>query len=458
MSDKKTRFLLFTIVLAVLSLLLLHAGFHKGGLWSERNNDFLAYHRAARAVLNGDLERAYGFDPVPGEYRPSGGGFKPKPYQYPPTLATLITPLGLLPYRVALVVWVLACFALLAWSFRVLDEVLCPPVSGVDKFMGFVLVYRLIHSDFANGNANVLVLGILVAALLLERRRRTGLAGGVLALATCIKVFPVLFVPWMLYRARWRMLGGFVAGLALWGVLVPGTILGPSNWGASFGAWSDSVLVPITVSSPQSEKSDRPADEGGDDAETEALDYIPGQSLRTLLHHVLRESDATSHDDEVTSVAIVDLPARVVDLVYATLGAGILFGLLWFFRRLPYNNVWIGPEMAAAALGCVLLSPMARKAHFVVLWPAAVVGFAVLRTSDGPRRKLTAALWFAAFFLTVMSSPGALGPWLSKRVMAFCPLTWVSFLLLALLLLPLRALRPSSPAPSPDAARCDKMS
>ena len=105
--------------------------------------------------------------------------------------------------------------ALLLCSFRVLDKVLCPPVMGLDKLVGFLLVYRLVESDFANTNANVLVLGIVIIGFWLERRERSVAAGMLLALAACVKVFPILIFPWLLTPSRRRMLGGFLLGLLI---------------------------------------------------------------------------------------------------------------------------------------------------------------------------------------------------------------------------------------------------
>ena len=407
LESKRARYATLTFVLIVLSAILLISASHKGGMWrAGRYNDFKAYHQATQAVLRADL---------PSAYQHAG-----RPYQYPPTLATLLTPMGLLPYRAALAIWIVGCLALLLWAFRATEEVLCPPVSGIDKFIGFLVVYRLVHSDFANGNANVLMLGILVLGFFLERRGSSLRAGGALALAASIKVAPILLLPWMLWRRRWRMSAGFLAGLLLWGVLVPATILGPTQFGESFRSWYGGLLAPMNVAAEQYEEP--------------VGAYFAGQSIRSLYHHLLRATDASAHDDDVVFVNIVNWSKGTVDALYLITAALIFGATLWIFRG--RDPTWSGSEIAAALLLTVLLSPLARKAHFVALYPAAVGAFTVVRMAKGRRRKTLGALYALAAALIILTAPGFLGSWLSKRAMAFCPLSWSAMILWVLLIPP----------------------
>ena len=409
----------FSVILVVLSCLLVHSAFRKGGLWNvERFNDFKAYHQAAQMALDRNLEEAYSSDQA-------------KPYQYPPTLATLIIPLGLLPYRVALVIWVLGSLFLLMWSFRVLDRVLCPPVKGIDKFFGFLLVYRMIESDFANTNANVLILGLLVLGFQLERRARSGGAGLILSLAASIKVAPLLLLPWMIYRGRWRMAGGFCGGLFLWGVLVPGTIIGPADYSGSMKLWYQGIVAPMNIAAEEF-------------AEEAPGGYLPGQSLRVLFHRLLRPIDATAHDTENISIHLFDLSKQTVDVIGMVVSMLILGGLLTFFwKRKRDRLLWGGAEIATAIVLIVLLSPLARKAHFVVLFPAATYGFMLARVAEPGRRKILWALWWVALGLVVLTSPDILTDEVSAIVMGYCPFSWAAILLLVLPLL-----QPRDPFPS----------
>jgi hypothetical protein len=411
--------LVFTVVLLALLAVLAHSGLRKGGLFdSRRFNDFRAYHDAAQAALDGRLYEAYAAGP--------------KPYQYPPTLAVLILPLGALPYRAALCVWVALCLASLVLAFRALDRVLCPPLKGIDKFFGFLLAYRMLESDFANGNANVAVLGLMVLGFYLERRARPLAGGLVLALAAAVKAAPILVLPWMLYRRRWRMSAGFTLGLAGWALVLPGTILGPAELGRSYRAWNEGLLGAVTPGAASY-------------AQGAPAGYEPGQSLRALLHRLLRPIDATAHDgaesgeqgepeEGIVRINIADLPKAAVDAIYAVIGLAVLLGCLLRFRRQSRAPAWGGAEVACAILLPALLAPIARKAAFALALPAAAYAFLVARVSSGRERLRLGALWGLAFLLLVGSSKDVLGERWATLLTAFCPMALASVLLLGALL------------------------
>ncbi len=405
---------IYVLVLVVVCGLLFHKAQRSGGLLNpDKQNDFLAYHQAAVSVLESDLPRAYNLE-------------LPKPYQYPPSLATLIVPLGLLPYQVGLLIWIALQLFLFLWVFRSLDEILGMPVKGIDKTLGLLLMFRLFQSDFANGNANTLVLAFLMGGFLFFKREKMLLSGAFFSLAAAIKVFPILIAPWLLYKKRFKLAGFFLLGLIVWGVLIPGTILGPKSMATCYGKWSDTMLSPSA------------GIQGGEEAQPEMArgTYVAGQSLRSFWFHLLRDTDATAHDDDVFTVNVAHLSVSSVEWVYRITGAVLLLSLLVIFWRKGHPTLWTGPEIAIACLLMPVLSPLARKAHFVVLFPAAVLAFAIARTSKGARRKPLFILWGFAFCLIVFSSPGALGPWLSKRVMAFSPLTWASISLALIIMVP----------------------
>jgi hypothetical protein len=170
-----------------------------------------------------------------------------------------------------------------------------------------------------------------------------------------------------------------------------------------------------------------------------ASGYEPGQSLRALVHRLLRRSDATSHDGEVVPINALDLPKRTADLVYGLLAAGILLAALaaaW--RRAPGGRLgWGAGEIAAACAVMVLIAPLSRKAHFVAIWPAAVLGFEAWRLSEGKRLRMAgAALWVVALVLVAGTSPGLVGRELSRILLAYCPAAWAAMALLVLVSYP----------------------
>ncbi len=394
--DPRRRVQVLAAVFAVACCVLLVRGLRQGGVFHEgRTNDIAAYHAAARAVLAGDLAPAYAADP---------------PYQYPPTLAVLIAPLGLLPYRAAAAVWVVGNLALLVLAFRWADRALGPVVQGIDKLLGLLLVYRMLDSDFANGNANTLVLAVLVAGFAVAGGGRALWGGALCGLAAAMKLYPLLLLPWMLVRRRWRMAGGFAIGLAAGGIVLPAFVLGPAPFARAYAQFYEGILGPMNAAGDAYERGAP----GG---------YEAGQSLRALLHRLLRPIDATAHDDAIAAVNLADLPKGAVDGIYLALAVAIFAALLWAFRG--GCLAWTGPEIGAVLAAMALLGPLSRKAHFVVLFPAAAAGFAAVRSAWGGHRRtfwLRAGLWAAAFALCTLTSPAIVTRETATKLLAYCPL------------------------------------
>jgi hypothetical protein len=401
----------YAVVVLALSALFLFRGLRQGGaLGGNRSNDFAAYHTAARGVLRGELESSYR---------------AARPYQYPPTLAVLLAPLGLLPARAASILWTAGNLALLLWTLRLSREALGPPVAGLDQVLGLLLIARAAESDFANGNANTLVLFFLILGLAVARRGSGAAGGSLLALAGLLKLAPLLLLPWILWRRRWNLALGFLIGLVLWGGVLPALVLGPLPFARAWKAFYQETLRPLAA--------------GGEPSRGAAsVRYEPGQSLHALLHRLLSPTDATAHDEAVVKVNVADLSGRAVDVVYLAGSAVVLAALCFRFRGKARE--WEAAEVGAVLSAMVLLSPLSRKAHFVALFPAGAAGSAAIRESCPGRRGTGLTLWIAAFALVDLTAPALVGRQAASWILAFCP-----FGLAAGLLLALSTLRPAQP-------------
>ena len=143
---------------------------------SSRQDLVPVYQNAGQAWLNGqDLYRNSKFD-----------------YRYSPLFAAAMTPMAKLPLKLASISWRLVgvvCFlAALSWTCRV----------GVpDKFASekspliFLLILPLLLGNLNNGQANLLVLAALLAAVAAVMRGWWTLAAIVLTIAVMIKIYPL---------------------------------------------------------------------------------------------------------------------------------------------------------------------------------------------------------------------------------------------------------------------------
>jgi len=171
---------------------------------SSRQDLFPVYQNAGKAWLNGqDLYRNSEFD-----------------YRYSPLFAAAMAPMARLPAKLASISWRLLsvfCFlAALSWTCR----------AGVpDKFASekspliFLLILPLSLGNLNNGQANLLVLGALLAAVAAVIRSWWMSAAIVLTIAATIKIYPLaialLLVVMFPRQLLWRFALCLIVSVAL---------------------------------------------------------------------------------------------------------------------------------------------------------------------------------------------------------------------------------------------------
>jgi hypothetical protein len=149
-------------------------------------------------------------------------------YIYSPFAAALFAPLALLPDRVAGIVWRVVSLAAYAGAFaawmRNARAVSVDRMVSVEReALAWILLLPLSLGDFFNGQANPLVIGLLMLAVLECRRERWMIAAVCVGVAAYFKVYPLAMglllgvlhprkFPWRLALA---LAGIFVLSLVL---------------------------------------------------------------------------------------------------------------------------------------------------------------------------------------------------------------------------------------------------
>lgn len=134
------------------------------------------------------------------------------PFVRPPFYAALLAPVSLLPGRIAFPVWIagmtLGMFVVWWWAWR---------RFGPDA-MVYCAFFLPACLGIAHGQDCIIPMLLLLGAWLLLEQKRDGPAG--LLLALCLfKWHLFLLLPLaILFRRRWRLLGGFCAGASLLGL------------------------------------------------------------------------------------------------------------------------------------------------------------------------------------------------------------------------------------------------
>ena len=91
-------------------------------------NDFRLVYGAALVGIRNGYSHLYDLAAQKSAIESLGAGFNPQPFISPPPLAWLVTPLVLLPFSIALVIWTVLLLAALGWTWYLLA-----PSDGLAK-------------------------------------------------------------------------------------------------------------------------------------------------------------------------------------------------------------------------------------------------------------------------------------------------------------------------------------
>ena len=310
--------------------------------------DFRVYHYGARGVFDG-TRPVYGLT--------SGLGW-PMHYRYPPLFLLLFAPFAVLPLGLAAVVWVLLKVAVLVWLVREIWLAYAPHDFKNAFFLPpLFLIAPYIIEDFRYGNAQFFIVAMAAAALLFARQRPI-LAGGSLALAISIKVWPLFFVPYLAVRRDWKMVAYTLIFVLVLGLL-PSLYFGLTGNLQLLGQWFKQEF--------HTQMSENEI-------------WFPNQSLRGVLMRYLTTVDYSQVPDaNYPQVNIANVSSATVRLIWIVI-AGILYaGFLAMQIRRRVDNRFLDIGLAFCLVA--LLEPFTQKyALALLLWPAlAAVGLMARR-------------------------------------------------------------------------------
>jgi hypothetical protein len=192
--------------------------------------DFWQHYRAAGAIRRG----------IPLREMPMVKEGDWPTYVYPAFTAVLLTPLSLLPPRLAFTVWVGILYSAIGLS----TYLSATRVARLDHDMAVLaamvsMVWPVTFVAVFIGQITALIPMVLVVTYVLSERKRCRAAGLVLSLALVKPHLVVPLVPGLMLRQKWRMLGGFAIGaLILAGVsLATGPDTSPDAWSHYILGW-----------------------------------------------------------------------------------------------------------------------------------------------------------------------------------------------------------------------------
>jgi len=198
------------------------------GRAKDQMYDFEVYRVAAARVVAGESL-----------FRVEDGHWQ---FKYFPAFACLLTPLALLPPVAARAVWFFLTLALVVALVR-LSLALLPGRRRSAAFLVTLVVLALgkyYVREIGLGQSNALLAVLAVLAMARWRAGRDASAGALLAAATIVKPYAILFVPYLVWKRRRRALAAFTAVLIA-AILLPAARYGFAGNFALLGEWWTTV-------------------------------------------------------------------------------------------------------------------------------------------------------------------------------------------------------------------------
>jgi Glycosyltransferase family 87 len=213
----KTRTWMEILILSVLVAVFAWKGFVPA--WRSLHTDFPNYYVAARLIARGDsLTRIY--DWIWFQRQKDHAGVENRVVTFNPL--TLYSALPLVPLTSfqplsAKRYWLIVNLLFLGFSAFALHRM--TNMSRVHIAILMLLGIEPLRIHFLYGQFHIFVLVLLVLSLWLYLRERPFEAGAIIAVASAIKIYPIVFTLYFVRKRQWRVVAGIAAGTLLLGIL-----------------------------------------------------------------------------------------------------------------------------------------------------------------------------------------------------------------------------------------------
>jgi hypothetical protein len=343
---------------------------------------------------------------------------------WPPFFSLTAVPLGLLdrvsPYF-ARIVWIALNWIAIYWALDLIARMMYAKrlkwqedeaslaITSPELLVPFAFALPYIINNFELLQVNMILFTLALWGLYLQANGREAAGGVAIAAAAAMKVMAIAFLPYLLYRKRWRA-AFWTAVAALAFFLSPALFFG---W-AKF--WKDVALwLPALRDSWGSGNATQSVYSMWD--RILGYGYIPFAVPGTF---ILPISGARS----------AKLAWEITSAV-----AGVL-GLIAFRGTPKPASRWAQVEWAAVFVAATIFSPLARKSYFVILLLPYALLYAAWKSSDlDPRsRGLMRDAIFISFALSIPTLHDLIGKSLAVRLEMGSVVTYGSLILFGALL------------------------
>jgi hypothetical protein len=258
-----------------------------------------------------------------------------------------------------------------------------------------VVTISFIFDMFDLGQPNLVLLALMLVGFWLLQHGRPWSSGGLFALATAIKVFPVAVFPYLVWRRQWASVASMAIFLVVFLLVVPSPVRGFQHNLSELKTWYQGMVA----SSSEAGFGQR------DDQNWSWMN----QSLISLTHRLTRPVDYNQDNPNKTPAYMNLLDLDFKSSNWVVVGVSIVIGLGFIAVMPPARRRTARSD--AEELGilfCLMTvaSPLARQYYFIWLFfPLTVL---IHRAACDPRVAARNATWLVlaiSGFLVCLSLP-----------------------------------------------------
>jgi hypothetical protein len=358
-----------------------------------KTKDYSLWYWAGRQVLeNGDLYM-----------RQTRGTLD---FIYPPLPAVLLaipSLFGKIPFYLALSILNSVAWAITSQLSNALAGSERIPAPWLAALPGFATV-TFVFDQYDLGQPNLVLLALMLLGFWLMQKGRPVWGGGMFALATAIKVFPVAVLPYLLWRRRWAASASMIACTLLLLYVVPAPVRGFERNAAEFKTWFTAMV------GSSSEKGFGQRDEQNWSWVNQSLIAVTHRLVRPINYYL----DEPQKKPATMNVVSVDYKTAnwIVLAVAGLVGLGFILVIPARQRMTPRST---GEELGILFCLMTVASPLSREYYFVWLFmPLTVLAH---RAAFDDRPHVRTATWallgvvMAVLALALPVFPTALQAW-----------------------------------------------
>ena len=271
-------------------------------------------------------------------------------FPYLSTAAMFFSIFSMMPRPLAFLLFYAMAIAGLGLVMRMLTTMVCgaDPIlrdaAGSIAVVALILASHYIIRDLDDGGPNLVLLALAMGGVYGAWSGHEIAAAGSLGAATALKATMGIFIPFLLWKRRWRLAVYTTIAAALW-LALPILRMGPANWWMHQRQW---VISAIGFAAGLNEAANRYYGESNSG----------NQALGPAVMHLVN-----------TRFAVISLSAPAVYAIMAL----VLVGIFCWLTAPPYGErlgaQWLR-ESSGLLILAVLLAPIAWLQHLVIAIPA----------------------------------------------------------------------------------------